>query len=59
MLIESGITPSFEPSDSTADTLANELPLTMGPVVLYPASAIAENKLQDGLEKRGFKVYTL
>ena len=51
-----GLIPLFEPSDSTALTLAAELPTTLGETVLYPSSAIAENTLVEGLEKRGFKV---
>ena len=51
-----GLTPLFEPSDSTALTLAAELPTSLGETVLYPSSAIAENTLVEGLEKRGFKV---
>lgn len=51
-----GLTPIFEPSDSTAVTLAAELPIMYGKTVLYPSSAIAENTLVDGLAKRGFEV---
>jgi hypothetical protein len=55
-LIAEGLMPVFEPSDSTARTLAAELPLSLGSTVLYPSSAIAENTLSEGLEKRGFVV---
>ena len=55
-LIAEGLIPVFEPSDSTARTLAAELPLSLGSTVLYPSSAIAENTLSEGLEKRGFVV---
>ena len=58
-LINAGITPVFEPSDSTAETLALELPSSLGNSVLYPSSAIAENTLAKGLEQRGFKVTRL
>ena len=58
-LIKAGITPIFEPSDSTAETLASELPSSLGSSVLYPSSAIAENTLAKGLEQRGFKVTRL
>ena len=58
-LILSGITPFFEPSDSTAATLSAELPDTYGKNVLYPTSAIAESVMQNGLEKRGFTVTRL
>ena len=58
-LIKAGITPIFEPSDSTAETLASELPSSLGSTVLYPSSAIAENTLAKGLEQRGFKVTRL
>ena len=54
-----GLIPLFEPSDSTALTLAAELPLDLGKTVLYPSSAIAENTLVEGLEKRGFQVRLL
>lgn len=56
VLIECGMSPVFEPSDSTAETLALELPLTWGTNILYPSSSIAENTLQSGLASRGFKV---
>lgn len=58
-LLAEGITPFFEPSDSTAETFALELPQTHGMKVLYPTSAIAENIMQNGLEKRGFTVTRL
>lgn len=51
-----GLIPIFEPSDSTAVTLAAELPSTLGRTILYPSSTIAENTLVEGLEKRGFEV---
>jgi uroporphyrinogen-III synthase len=54
-----GIVPVFEPSDATAETLAAEMPSSLGSSVLYPSSAIAENTLAQGLEKRGFKVTRL
>jgi uroporphyrinogen-III synthase len=54
-----GLEPVFEPSDSTAETLAKELPLSLGPKVLYPSSAIAENTLVKGLEARGLSVTRL
>ena len=55
-LIAEGLIPFFEPSDSTAKTLAAEMPDTHGKNVLYPSSAIAENTLVEGLEERGFVV---
>jgi uroporphyrinogen-III synthase len=55
-LIAEGLIPVFQPSDSTARALAAELPLSLGSTVLYPSSAIAENALLEGLEKRGFVV---
>lgn len=58
-LIEAGLIPAFEPSDSTAATLAKEVPLSLGNSVLYPASALADNKLESGLTDRGFKVTRL
>ena len=58
-IIAEGITPFFEPSDSTAATLSLELPHTHGINVLYPTSTIAENTMQNGLEKRGFVVTRL
>lgn len=54
-----GIESSFEPSDSTAVTLAKELPDGWGKKVLYPSSALADNKLVAGLQDRGFKVTRL
>ena len=58
-LVSSGITPFFEPSDSTAATLSSELPTTYGKKVLYPTSSIAEDVMQNNLEKRGFSVTRL
>ena len=55
-LIAEGLIPFFEPSDSTAKTLAAEMPEIRGKNVLYPSSAIAENTLVEGLEARGFMV---
>ena len=54
-----GISPFFEPSDSTAATLSAELPDIYGKNVLYPTSSIAKNVMQLGLEKRGFSVKRL
>ena len=53
-LMEAGIEPVFEPSDSTAATLAQELPRYLGESVLYAASALADNRLVEGLLGRGF-----
>lgn len=58
-LIEAGITPVFEPSQSTAETLALELPLSLGNTILYPSSSLAETTLQKGLTERGFIVTRL
>jgi len=58
-LIDAGITPLFKPSDSTAVTLAQELPTSLGETILYPSSALADNKLVGGLEARNFKVTRL
>ena len=55
-LIAAGLVPLFEPSDSTAETLAEELPIHLGSTLLYPSSALADNKLVSGLERRGFQV---
>jgi uroporphyrinogen-III synthase len=58
-LEKEGITPAFMPSDFNAETLAKELPESLGRKILYPTSAIAENVLQQGLESRGFSVTRL
>jgi uroporphyrinogen-III synthase len=55
-LQSAGIVPVFVPSDSTALTLAKELPVTHGMRVLYPTSAIADGKLVGGLKDREFEV---
>ena len=52
-----GLFPVFEPSDATGETLAEELPTTLGNSVLYPSSSLADNKLTDILSSRGFKVF--
>ena len=58
-LAAAGLAPVFEPSDATAEALARELPLALGPRVLYPSSSIAEKTLTEGLESRGFSVTKL
>ena len=58
-LQERGFHTLFEPSDSTAATLAVELPDTWGKRILYPSSALAEAKLETGLSSRGFDVTRL
>jgi uroporphyrinogen-III synthase len=58
-LEKEGIYSAFTPSDFNAETLAKELPLSLGKTILYPTSAIAENTLQNGLEARGFTVTRL
>lgn len=56
---ECGLTSVFEPSDATAAVLARELPLSLGPSVLYPTSNLAGDSLKEGLEARGFDVTRL
>lgn len=51
-----GIKTSFEPDDSTAESLAKELPRSIGDTLLYPCSALADNTLPDALTAKGFKV---
>lgn len=51
-----GLFPIFEPSDATGETLAEELPESLGKTVLYPSSSLADNKLTDILTSRGFQV---
>lgn len=58
-LLAAGLAPVFEPSDATAETLAAELPSSLGPRVLYPSSSLAENTLALGLASRGFTVTKL
>eukprot|EP00419_Tripos_fusus_P037941 CAMPEP_0172762930 /NCGR_PEP_ID=MMETSP1074-20121228/174420_1 /TAXON_ID=2916 /ORGANISM="Ceratium fusus, Strain PA161109" /LENGTH=280 /DNA_ID=CAMNT_0013597409 /DNA_START=129 /DNA_END=971 /DNA_ORIENTATION=- len=54
-----GMSVAFEPSLANAETLAAELPLNMGPRVLYPASDKAKDTLEHGLAARGFTVERL
>ena len=65
-LKEYGIDVALVPSKATAATLVKELPESDSAIsekrsttLLYPASAKAQNTLQDGLEKRGFTVTRL
>jgi len=65
-LREYGIDVAFVPSKATAATLVKELPESdraisenRSTTLLYPASAKAQNTLQDGLEYRGFTVTRL
>jgi uroporphyrinogen-III synthase len=55
-LISNGLKIDFEPSDSTAETLALELPASLGKTVLYPSSSLAQETLASGLMERGFEV---
>ncbi|CAK0794263.1 unnamed protein product [Prorocentrum cordatum] len=54
-----GIEVAFQPSTANAECLAAELPDSMGPKVLYAASAIAADTLQEGLGARGLQVERL
>lgn len=61
-----GIDVAFVPSKATAATLVKELPPSdaateegRATTLLYPASAKAQNTLQNGLEERGFTVERL
>lgn len=54
-----GIQPVFEPSDATGECLSRELPLHLGPSLLYPSSSLADNKLVAGLTERGLKTLRL
>lgn len=65
-LKEYGVDVGFVPSKATAETLVNELPLSdsagnegRSTTLLYPASAKAQDTLQNGLEGRGFSVTRL
>lgn len=58
-LQQKGFQTLFEPSDSTAVTLAAELPDKWGKRILYPSSALADTKLENGLSSRGFEVTRL
>jgi hypothetical protein len=55
-LIDAGLPPEFEASEATAQSLGNELPRTLGRTVLYPASMLADNSLEQLLTSRGFQV---
>lgn len=55
-----GLNVDFKPTAANAETLAAELPLRdFGPDALYVASDIAPCTLQNGLEKKGFKVHRI
>eukprot|EP01040_Poterioochromonas_malhamensis_P003716 gene3716-3971_t len=54
-----GIQSEFEPEDSTAESLAKELPFSLGAKVLYPCSALADDTIPDALRLRGFYVTRL
>ncbi|KAL3799414.1 hypothetical protein HJC23_013869 [Cyclotella cryptica] len=65
-LKEHGLDVGFVPSKATAETLVQELPLSDAAKIegrvttlLYPASAKAQDTLQNGLEGRGFSVTRL
>lgn len=54
-----GITPVFEPSQSTGESLAKELPLSLGSKALYPCSQLASHNIKDVLGARGVTVTRL
>lgn len=56
-LKEAGIIPVFEPSDSLGETLAQQLPFSLGNKVLYPCSELAEDKIPSILRQKGFQVF--
>ena len=65
-LTKFGVEVAFVPSKATAETLVKELPPSAAAVdedrpttILYPASAKAQDTLQNGLEGRGFYVTRL
>lgn len=55
-VLQEGLIPVFEPTEATGDALSSELPIECGPRILYPSSALADNKIVVKLEARGFKV---
>lgn len=58
---EPGLVPQFTPSIANAEHFGPELPFVEGGsnTVLYPSSAKASTVLQEGLERRGFRVLRL
>ena len=57
VLTAAGLEPGFVPSKATGKTLAAELPTlpaSDGGAVLYPASALAADVVESGLQARGF-----
>lgn len=59
VLKQSGLSVAFEPSEYTAQVLANELPTSLGTTILYPSSSLADTILQNSLTQRNFKVTRL
>jgi uroporphyrinogen-III synthase len=57
-LLENGIKPIFEPSDSHASSLVKEWPdsLLTSKRILYPCSTLADNKFVDLLAAKGYEV---
>ena len=54
-----GINPVFEPSQSTGEALAKELPLSLGRKALYPCSQLASHEISEVLAERGVTVTRL
>lgn len=59
ILLEYGVNVDFIPIRENALSLAQDLPIHYGKNVLFPASTIAQNTIQDELQKRGFSVQRL
>jgi uroporphyrinogen-III synthase len=56
VLQKSGINPVFEPSVSTGEILAKELPTSFAKKILHPTSSLAEETIATILRDRGFEV---
>jgi len=56
VLSDANLQADFVPSKATGKTLAAELPAASPCRVLYPASALASNVVEGGLEGRGFSM---
>lgn len=56
VLLRENIIVCFEPTEATGEALSTHLPSNLARKVLYPCSQLADNKVENILNSRGFQV---
>lgn len=59
VLLSENINVCFEPTEATGEALSMQLPSHLASKVLYPCSQLADNKIENILQSRGFQVRLL